>query len=253
MTRRDRLVVIGVASAVVLAAVWFLLVVPERKQAATLNEQVATARQSLDAAQAKLSQARAAQSQYNPEYASIVRMGEAVPSSAQVPSLVYELDQLSNSKHVSFNSITNSSSTTSSASAKSTTAGSSSGSFSQLPFTFTFSGSFFDLYNLFTRLDGLAMQTASGEVQISGRLLTIQSVNLTASAEGASASSTSKSKTAELNGTVTATAYTLPAGQGLTGGATPAGPAGAATTSQPASTTNSNGSSTPAAVTQVTP
>ena len=253
MTTRDRLVGMSVGAAVILLAVWFLLVSPEKKQIAGINEEVATARQSLTAAQEKLNGARTAQTKYSTAYTSIVRMGEAVPPSAQVPALVYEIDQLSHSKHVSFNSITASGASSSSSSSSPASSGSS-GGFKQLPFSLTFSGSFFDLYNLFNRLDGLAVQNENGEVQISGRLLTIQSVNLAVSTEGSATGSSISSKggEAQLTGTVTATAYSLPGGQSLTGGATSAGPAGL-TTPQPASGTAPTSSSTPAAVVEVTP
>jgi hypothetical protein len=254
MTTRDRLVAIGLIAAGILVGVWFLLVAPERNKATSLGEQVTTAQQSLSSAEEKLSTARSARSRYTAAYAAVVRLGEAVPPSAEVPSLVYEIDQLSNSKHVDFKSISSSSSSSSASASSTSTAASASGGFSQLPFSFTFSGGFFDLYNLFNRLDGLAVQTEAGNVQISGRLLTIQSISLTAGAQEAKGTEGSKgSKEAQLTGTVTATAYVLPPSQGLTAGATASGPASTASAAQPASSSSSGGASTPAAVTRVTP
>lgn len=251
MTTRDRLIGMALGAAVILLAAWFLVVSPEKKQISKLNEEVATARQSLAAAQQKLAGDRTAEARYSTAYASIVRMGEAVPPTAQVPALVYDLDQFSNSKRVSFNSISSSSSSSSSSAASSSSSG-----FKQLPFSLGFTGNFFDLYNLFNELTGLAVQNEKGEVQISGRLLTIQGVSLTVSNESSAATSASTSKTKKssepkLTGTVTATAYSLPSNQSLTAGATPAGPAGA-NTPQPASTSGQSGPSTPAVV-EVTP
>jgi Tfp pilus assembly protein PilO len=250
MTTRDRLIGMALGAAVILLAVWFLVVSPEKKQISKLNEEVATARQSLAAAQQKLAGDRTAEARYSTAYASIVRMGEAVPPTAQVPALVYDLDQFSNSKRVAFNSISASGSSSSSSSASS----SSSSGFKQLPFSLGFSGNFFDLYNLFNELTGLAVQKENGEVQISGRLLTIQGVSLTVSNESSAATAAGASKKSsepKLTGTVTATAYSLPSNQSLTAGATPAGPAGA-NTPQPASTSGHSGPSTPAVV-EVTP
>jgi Tfp pilus assembly protein PilO len=253
MTTRDRLFGLGLAAAAILAAMWFLLVSPERAKISGLNAEVASAQQALSAAQSKLSAARTSQASYQTDYASIVKLGEAVPPTPQVPSLVYELDQLSNSKDVDFASI--------SASGGSASATAATG-FTALPFTFTFNGSFFDLYNLLNKLNGLAVQTSNGGVQITGRLLTIQSADLTASTGAAPSSTTGKTTSAktsvsgngELTGTITATAYVLPAAQGLTAGATPAGPAGVtATTPQPAATSPSTSSPAPAATIKVTP
>ncbi len=47
-----------------------------------------------------------------------------------------------------------------------------------MPFTFVFSGSFFDLYKLFQQINHFTLRTSSGSLQVSGRLLTIQGVQL---------------------------------------------------------------------------
>jgi hypothetical protein len=100
------------------------------------------------------------------------------------------------------------------------------------------------------------VQTPSGALHVNGRLLTIDSVSLAPNASEAQGSSaSSKPKSGELTGTITATAYVLPAGQSALGGATPSGPAGAGSTTN-ASSTTSNGSTaspTAAAVVKVSP
>ena len=146
------------------------------------------------------------------------RSGErpAVPAKQEVPSLIYQLEQASNQKQVEFASIATSGGASSGSSASSSASTAAAG-FTQMPFTFTFNGSFFDLYHLFQQLNGFTLRTASGGLQISGRLLTIQSVKLAPASE--------KTSKGQLAGTITATAYVLPASQGLTGGATPASPA----------------------------
>jgi Tfp pilus assembly protein PilO len=240
MTTRDRLALIGITSLALLAVVWLLLVSPERKKAGELDKQVTTANAQLASAEAEGSNARAAQAHYAAAYASVVELGKAVPPSEEVPSLIYQLAQATNQKHVEFNSI--SATTSSSASSSASPSASTAGGFTQMPFTFVFDGSFNDLYRLFLQLDSSTVKTASG-LQVSGRLLTLQGVKLEPkAAEGKTAS-------AGLTGTITATAYVLPTTQGLTGGATAATPALPAAGS--AATSASSGSSSsgpPAAV-----
>ena len=226
MTTRDRIVIIVLAALAVVAAAWLLAVAPEREQAAKLSAQVSAARSQLATAESGVSSARSAQAGYTAAYASLVSLGKAVPTGQEVPSLIYQLEQASNQKRVEFNSITTSGgaggSSSGSSSATSTAAGA---GFTPMPFTFTFNGSFFDLYHLFQQLNGFALRTTSGGLQVSGRLLTIQSVKLApASSAG---TGTGQSSGGQLTGTITATAYVLPASQGLTGGATAASPAGA--------------------------
>ncbi len=107
MTGRDRIVADRASSSLaVLAGGWMLVVSPERKKASKLDAQVTTAQAQLASAEGKLASARAAQSQYAAAYASVVSLGKAVPPSQEVPSLIYQLAQASNQKHVDFASIT---------------------------------------------------------------------------------------------------------------------------------------------------
>jgi hypothetical protein len=207
----------GIVSLALLAAVWFLLVAPEREKASKLGASVSTASAQLATAEAELSSARGAQARYAAAYASIVNLGKAVPPAQEVPSLIYQLDQASNQKQVEFNSIATGSSGASGGAAGSGSAGASAASatassaFSQMPFTFVFNGNFFNLEHLFQQLNRYTTRTASGALQVSGRLLTIQSVKLAPLTTG-SAGQTSKGA---LSGTITAAAYVLPASQGL--------------------------------------
>jgi Tfp pilus assembly protein PilO len=239
MTTRDRLALIGIASLALLAVVWLLLVSPERKQASAFDKQLSAANAQLASAEGEAVNARAAKSHYAAAYASVVNLGKAVPPSDEVPSLIYQLAQSSNQRHVEFNSISSSSTGTGTSTAPSTSTAATAAGFTQMPFTFVFDGSFDDLYHLFVALDKSTVQTPAG-LQVSGRLLTLQSVKLEPKA-------TNEASSGGLTGTITATAYVLPAGQGLTAGATPASP-----TTSSAATTASSGAATasgpPAAV-----
>lgn len=238
----------------VLAAGWMLGVSPERQKAAKLSTEEGEAQATLATAQSQLAEAQGAQAQYSTAYASVVKLGKAVPAEEQVPSLVYELDQASNQKDVEFASIATGTAGSSPAPAAAATATASAG-FTQMPFTFVFRGSFFDLNHLLSTVDKFTLNTAAG-VQVSGRLLTIQGISLERKQESGEGSAKGSSGEGEvLTGTITATAYVLPPGQAVTGGATPAGPAGASTTpvSGSASSASSSPASTAPAVVKVTP
>jgi Tfp pilus assembly protein PilO len=244
MSGRDRMVLMGIVLVAVLGAAWMLVVSPERKKAGEAAGQIAAAQSQLASAERSVVSARAAQSKYSTAYASLVSLGKAVPATQEVPALIVQLSQASSEKNVNFASITASSSSGTSGSAAAAAA---SDAFASLPFTFTFEGSYFDLEHLFSKLTDFANTSASGELQVNGRLLTIQSVKLS---PASSSSIGSKGPTNELTGTITATAYTLPATQGVTGGATATSPVGATT---PTSTTAAASSPTPAAIVKVNP
>jgi Tfp pilus assembly protein PilO len=168
----------------------------------------------------------------------VVSLGKAVPASQEVPSLVVQLEQASHKHAVAFNSIASTNTSGAAATATASTAG-----FTQMPFTFVFSGGFFSMEHLFRQLTAFTTHTTGDNLQVSGRLLTIQSVKLAPEAA-------EKGKAARLTGTVTATAYVLPAGQGLTDGATATSPTG---TTTPASTGSTGAAATAPAVARVTP
>jgi Tfp pilus assembly protein PilO len=238
MTGRDRIVLIGVVVVAVLAAAWMLVVSPERKQASQLSSEVAADQTQLASAEGKVASARAAQSQYAAAYSSIVSLGKAVPPSEEVPGLIDQLAQATHEKDVEFASI-----------ASGGAGGSASAGFTQLPFTFTFEGSYFDLEHLFGQLTDFATLGASGALEVNGRLLTIQGVRLAPAGVGSCTEAAANA--GKLTGSITATAYVLPASQGLTGTGGAASAAGAGAT--PAASTAAPSSTNAPAIVTVNP
>ena len=290
MTARDRTVALVVAAVALLGAFWFLALSPKRKDAADLGAKITAAQQRLDTARQSVATATAAQKRYDVDYATIAKLGKAVPADDDVASLVYQLNHVSQDAHIDFRSIklnssgapapapapavaqaaavasangsgSSSSSTTSTSSSttpppsstpvagvpatQSAAAGLPPGStvgsagFPTMPFSFVFDGSFFNMEHFFDGIQRFA--TANGDnLTVRGRLLTVDSFALTASRFGFP----------KVKASVNATAYLVPQSEGLTGGATPAGPGGAPAA---ASTTAPAGSSTaPAAATSIT-
>jgi Tfp pilus assembly protein PilO len=248
MTGRDRLVAMVITVLVVLGGAWMLVVSPKRKEASKLQGEVNTAQQQLQTAQSQLSSARAAQARYSSAYSAIVNLGKAVPPGREVPSLLYELAQASNQKHVDLSSVVYQSAGGSSTTASASQAAASAtvGGFTQMPFTFVFTGGFKDLYSLFQQLNHYTVRTAKG-IKVSGRLLTIQSAKLAPVNTGSGSASS-----VQLSGTITATAYVLPATQGLTGGASPSSPSGGSASAAAAGSSGASSPTTPA-IARVTP
>jgi Tfp pilus assembly protein PilO len=185
MKPRDRLVVMVVGALVVLLAGWVVWVKPERKQASSLNAQVASAQAAVSSARVSLELAEADKAAYPAAYASMLSLGEAVPATPDVPALVYELDRAADAKDVTFTSITAGGSTAATTTDPTTgVVSSATDAFTTLPFTFEFKGTYFQLYNLLDRIDGFAEQTRNGSFSVTGRLLTIQSLDLTAETHG---------------------------------------------------------------------
>ncbi len=179
MTGRDRIVIVVLAALAVVAAAWLLVLAPEREKASKVGGEVSTAQAQLSTAQSEVNAARSAEAGYPAAYTSLVSLGKAVPTGQEVPSLIFQLEQASNRKQVEFSSITSGGgSGGSGGSSSSATPAVAAAGFTPMPFTFVFSGSFFDLYKLFQQVNRFTLRTSSGSVQVSGRLLTIQGVQL---------------------------------------------------------------------------
>jgi hypothetical protein len=277
VTTRDRIALTVVIAAVLVGGFWFLVLGPQRSKASKLGSQLNKEQQRLTSAQSDVAQSRAARAEYSRNYATVARLGKAVPSSDDVPSLVYQLSSTAQATGVDFRTIKlqnassgataapasatpapapspgkgSTSSTPASGSSGSTPAAGSNGAapasatlppgavvgpagFPTMPFSFTFEGSFFRLSSFFSRLES-QIQSARGKLSVRGRLLTIDGLSLTASGQGFP----------HMKAAVAATAYLLPADEGLTNGATPSTPP--AGSSQPVKSTTTTGATPPAA------
>jgi hypothetical protein len=105
VTSRDRLAAIVVGAVVLLAAFWFLGLSPKRKDAADLGAKLSQAQQRLDAARQATTAGTAARDRYDADYATVAKLGKAVPADDDVLSLVYQLDHVSSGTHIDFRSI----------------------------------------------------------------------------------------------------------------------------------------------------
>lgn len=253
MTRRDQIVVAVVLAVAAVVGAWLLVIQPKRSQASKLGSQISAVQSQLDQARTQVAQGEAARARFSGSYTVLARLGEAVPADDNVPSLIYEIQDAATKAHVDFDALTlapTGSSTTPSTSSLTATSSTSARSaapapslppgvaigpagFPIEPFSFTFSGNFFHLSDFFGRLERF-VSANNRNISVSGRLMTLDAISL---APGGSGFPT-------ISATVSATTYLLPASEGLTAGATPAGPA-----PQTVSTTASASSAPPAVVT----
>jgi Tfp pilus assembly protein PilO len=226
VTARDRIVLIVVGIVAALGAFWFLAISPKRKEASDLSAQVSSAQQRLDAATASATTAEAARKRYASDYATVARLGKAVPVDDDMPSLVYQLEKTAEASHVDFRAIkltgsatpapaatavTGSSTTPASTVTAALPPGASVGAagFPTMPFSFSFNGSFFNMQRFLKAINGLTAVNGDS-INVKGRLLTVDGVNFKASPKGFP----------DVDATVVATSYLLPADEGLTAGAT---------------------------------
>ena len=105
LTDRDRKIMMGIVPLLVIVAYWFLLLAPKRHDASALGEQLTQAQEKRDKAQAEASSVQGAKTDYAKDYEIVVRMGKAIPSAVDMPSLIVQLDDAAKGTGIHFTKI----------------------------------------------------------------------------------------------------------------------------------------------------
>ncbi|HEU4739708.1 MAG TPA: hypothetical protein VFS54_11610 [Solirubrobacterales bacterium] len=227
--KRTNLLVVAMLVVVALAAAfWMLLLSPKREEAEKLSGQIETVEASLSQHRSEAAAAAAAKRSFPQDYARLVVIGKAVPSGDETPSLLIQLDHLASKAGASFETLTLESegeeppatveaATPTEAEASLLPLGASVGpaGLAAMPYALTFEGDFFQIATFVEGLDKL-VKTTNEDLAVNGRLITVGSFSLTP-VEG-------EENGSQLRASFTVTTYVTPPGEGLTGGASPAGP-----------------------------
>lgn len=222
MNSRNPVLLVAIAFVVLAGGFYKFVLSPKTAEVSKLNGKIGEAQDRLDAARTLLASNEQARATFRSAYSTVVRLGKAVPVDDDVRSLLVQLDRAAKATFVDFQSIVAEEGAVS-ASPVDTAAGQlppgatvGPAGFPVMPFSFTFRGRFFRLSTFFQRLDELVDDKQS-ELGVRGRLLTVDGVKLEPDTTGFP----------NIKATVQATSYLVSPLEGATGGASPAGPAGA--------------------------
>jgi hypothetical protein len=217
MRVRDRLVVALIATFLVVAGMWLLLVAPERKQVSSLTGQIDTQRATLATSEAQAAAARRAVTGYVGHLRQIGEVMRAVPQVIAEAEVVATIDKLTGANvNPDFRELD-----------VGTDASSAVGPIA-LQLTFTYWTTYTGLQNFLTALDKLTA-TDGVNVHASGRLFTVTSVSMVPLSTTLAASNVTKA-------TISADVY-LQSGATIPAATTPTSPA--TTPTSPATTTTS--------------
>ncbi len=182
-----------------------------------LDAEIATQEDARTASAGQLDRARAARRRYRGNYASVVRLGKAVPSTADTSTLVYQLQVAAQRAGVAFKSLKvtgdgKADAAPAAAGAPPLPAGTVTGpaGFAVLPLELTFTGGFFGVDGVLRRVRSF-VRIARERVGVRGRLVVVDSLSLEPGDGGFP----------QIRATVKARAFLLPAGETATGIAAP--------------------------------
>jgi Tfp pilus assembly protein PilO len=247
MSSTNGLIVALIAVAVLVAGFWMLALSPKRDEAKKLGVEVEKVEGELAEHREEVNMAEEARAGFPVDYQQLVSLGKAVPGDDDTSSLLVQLHRISERSKVRFETFTLGagegeapapapeapSTEEETAPASPTEAAASllplgatigTAGLGVMPYTLKFEGSFFHMADFVKGLDSM-VKTRNEQVTVDGRLITIDGFNLKEAAAGFP----------RLEASVDITTYVTPPEVGLTGGATPSGPAPA--TATPASTT----------------
>jgi len=230
VSRTFRILIVAVVALGAVGGYWKLVLAPKRAQVAELDTRVAYQQAELVQTQSLIATYQGARDEYKANYATVVRLGKAVPTADDTRSLVVQLDAASKRSGVDFDTINLNGGSAEGGIAPGAI---SAGAFSAMPFSFSFTGTFDSLGNLFSRLERF-VSLKGEEIAVSGRLLRVESISLAPGEGGWPA----------MSAQVGASSYIVPEGQGAAAPATAAAGTAPATATETTTTTASTGAST---------
>jgi Tfp pilus assembly protein PilO len=246
MSGNDRTILLVIPVVAALVAFWFLALSPKQDEVKELDARISELQSSVAAQQQAVQQGQQARKDFPRDYQRLVVLGKAVPVDDETASLLVQINRVADRTGIGFQSILQSAgagSTTAAATAAPAPPTESAASLLPigatvgsaglpvLPYELVFRGTYFEIADFMAAIDAFVKPRKHGLVAADGRLVTIDSFSLTAD---------EALPFPALTATMNVTTYVTPADQGLTAGATPAGPSAttlAQETTQAASTT----------------
>jgi len=221
MIRKNSLL-LGVAAAVVaIAAFYFLALGPKRDEIAKLDADIAVKATELEQARMTLSTYEQARGTYKKNYATLVRLGKAVPADDDVRSLLVQLEATADRSGVDFQKIEVGSGAAAATGETAAAVGElakapgtveiAGGALSAMPFNLTFNGGYFDLQTFLARLERF-VTVNNDRLDATGRLLRLESIKLQQAPAGFP----------QMRAEIGAATYLVPAPEAVPAGAAPA-------------------------------
>lgn len=250
MSPRNRIVAGGLAIVAATAGFWFVLLAPKRTEVSAVTDKIAQAQSRRDAAVTAANQAGQARARYRGDYATVARLGKAVPGDDDVASLIYQIETIARASKIDFRAVKLSGGAGAASAAPTPPAAPANADAEKgeagdptaapanpaapvvvaqpppgavvgaaglltVPFTFTFDGDYLEFQRFLKAINGLA-NNENEKITVRGRLLTVDGFSLAAGPKGFP----------KLKALVSATAYLVPP-DGAAAGATPQSPGGA--------------------------
>jgi hypothetical protein len=105
LTNRDKKVVMVLVPLLAVLGYWFLLLSPQREAASKAGEDLTKQEELRDQTRTQLTTLERAKTSFAADYSQLVRLGKAVPTSVDMPSLIVQLDRAARGTGIKFRKI----------------------------------------------------------------------------------------------------------------------------------------------------
>jgi hypothetical protein len=177
LSAQNRTIVVIVLAGVALTAVlWITAIGPKRTERGSVTANVSVAQQRMDEVRAKVADYTAARKQFAGMMSELKRLDVAVPSRGAISQLLRQLQRRARARHSNLQVAALKPAAAAPGTTPGTpgTPGASSGpsGLATLPFTFQYTGDYFDLVAILRAVRS-SVEARAGDLKIDGRLLTI--------------------------------------------------------------------------------
>jgi Pilus assembly protein, PilO len=105
LSDRDRKILMAIVPVLILVGYWVLVLSPQRKEASKAATELSKQEERRDKAQRHLDSLNQAKSSFADDYAQLVKLGKAVPTTVDMPSLIVQLDSAARGTDIEFTKI----------------------------------------------------------------------------------------------------------------------------------------------------
>jgi Tfp pilus assembly protein PilO len=105
LSERDKKILLFLGPLLLIAAYWFLLLAPKREEVTTATQNLTAQQDRLETARSAAGAADNAKDDFQASYATIVRLGKAIPSTVDMPSLLVQLEAAAEGTGIRFDTI----------------------------------------------------------------------------------------------------------------------------------------------------
>jgi len=105
VTDRDKKILMLLIPIALIAAYWFLILSPKKEESAAIQEQLSQAQTEQQSAESAAAAVSGAKSNFAADYTTVIRLGKAVPSTVDMPSLMWQLDRAARGTGIDFDKI----------------------------------------------------------------------------------------------------------------------------------------------------